>query len=108
MTVTVQPSPVNGTVKAPASKSSMQRALAAGLLYKGKTIIRNPGNSNDDLASIEIIESLGAVVQTGNDTMEIDSDGVEPIVRDINCRESGLAIRMFTPIIALCDKKITI
>ena len=108
MTVTVHPSSIMGTINAPASKSSMQRGLAAGLLYKGKTIIRNPGTSNDDLASIEIIEALGASVEEENDVMEIDSDGVEPLVRDINCRESGLAIRMFTPIIALCDKKITI
>jgi 3-phosphoshikimate 1-carboxyvinyltransferase len=86
----------------------MQRALAAALLHKGKTIIHNPGNSNDDLASIEIIEALGALVETENNNLEIDSEGVEPIIRDINCRESGLAIRMFTPIIALCDKRITI
>ncbi|MBK9531166.1 MAG: 3-phosphoshikimate 1-carboxyvinyltransferase [Chitinophagaceae bacterium] len=108
MTATIQPSVISGTITAPASKSSMQRACAAALLYKGKTILRNPGNSNDDLASIEIIEALGALVEPVFDYLEIVSDGVEPIVRDINCRESGLAIRMFTPIIALSDKKITI
>lgn len=108
MTATIQPSVISGTITAPASKSSMQRACAAALLYRGKTIIRNPGKSNDDLASIEIIEALGAWVEPASDYLEIDSKGVEPIVRDINCRESGLAIRMFTPIIALSNKKITI
>ncbi len=108
MIATIQPSVISGSIVAPASKSSMQRALAAALLYKGKVIINNYGNSNDDLASIEIIEALGALVEIENDYLEIDSHEAEPISRDINCRESGLAIRMFTPIIALSDKKITI
>lgn len=108
MVVTIHPSGISGSLQAPASKSSMQRGLAAALLHKGKTIIHNSGNSNDDLASIEIIEALGALVETGDNKLEIDSNGVKPITRGINCRESGLAIRMFTPIIALCDKKITL
>ena len=108
MKVSIQPSTIRGTLTAVASKSAMQRALAAALLYKGKTIIRNAGYSNDDRASIEIIEALGALVEMEDDKLEIDSTGVEPIARDVNCRESGLAIRMFTPVIALCDKKITI
>ena len=31
-----------------------------------------------------------------------------PIANEINCGESGLSIRMFTPIVALSDKEITI
>jgi len=106
--VKIQPSNISGTINAPTSKSSMQRALAAALLYKGKVIIRNPGYSNDDLAALEIIQALGVLVESENNYLEIDSNGIEPIVRDVNCGESGLAIRMFTPIIALSDRKITI
>ena len=51
---------------------------------------------------------MGALVKRENDVMQIDSTGAEPIARDINCRESGLSIRMFTPIVALSDKQITI
>ena len=63
MKVTIQPSQLKGIIQAPASKSSMQRACAAALLAKGKTIIQNPGHSNDDKAALDIIQQLGAKVE---------------------------------------------
>lgn len=116
MKVTIQPSQLKGNIQAPASKSSMQRACAAALLSKGTTKIYNPGHSNDDLAAIGIIEALGALVEgegsplvkVKKDQLYIKSEGVGPITRDINCGESGLSIRMFTPIVALSEKQITI
>ncbi|MBS1654358.1 MAG: 3-phosphoshikimate 1-carboxyvinyltransferase, partial [Bacteroidetes bacterium] len=66
MKVTIHPSKLNGIIQAPASKSSMQRACAAALLKNGKTVIQNPGHSNDDKAAIEIIKALGAVVEFNN------------------------------------------
>jgi 3-phosphoshikimate 1-carboxyvinyltransferase len=105
---TIKASAVSGIIQAPASKSSMQRACAAALLTKSKTILRNPGHSDDDNAAIEIIEAMGALVEMENEELHIDSNGIDPITRDINCRESGLSIRMFTPILALSDKEITI
>ena len=86
----------------------MQRACAAALLAKGKSIIHHPGHSNDDQAAIEIIKALGALVETEDEIMQIDSTSTEPIARDINCHESGLSIRMFTPIVSLSEKQITI
>jgi 3-phosphoshikimate 1-carboxyvinyltransferase len=60
--VTIQPFSISGNVYASASKSSMQRACAAALLNEGETIINNPGNSNDDLAALDVIQKLGATV----------------------------------------------
>ncbi len=108
MNVIIHPSKLTGFIQANASKSSMQRACAAALVAKGKSFIKNPGNSNDDHAAVEIIEALGAWVEFEDDGMYIESDGVNPVTRDINCHESGLSIRMFTPIIALSEQKITI
>ena len=62
MIVKIQPSVISGTITAAASKSSMQRALAAALLTNGETTILNPGHSNDDKAAIKIITALGADV----------------------------------------------
>jgi 3-phosphoshikimate 1-carboxyvinyltransferase len=59
MTTIVSPSIINGTLAAPASKSSMQRACAAALLHKGTTHIHNAGISNDDKAALDIIQQLG-------------------------------------------------
>ncbi|MEP7257932.1 MAG: 3-phosphoshikimate 1-carboxyvinyltransferase, partial [Flavitalea sp.] len=87
----------------------MQRACAAALLSKGRTVILNPGISNDDLAALDVISKLGAtVVSQGKDSVVIDSDGIHPASPAINCGESGLGIRMFTPLASLSEKQITI
>ena len=38
----------------------------------------------------------------------INNNGIHAIADEINCGESGLSIRMFTPIIALSDRQVTI
>jgi 3-phosphoshikimate 1-carboxyvinyltransferase len=107
--VTIEPSNISGVIMAPASKSSMQRACAAALLSQGTSIIRNPGHSNDDKAALEVIKALGADISIMDDeTLEIKSKGINPESASVNCGESGLGIRMFTPIISLSDKPITI
>ncbi len=109
MIVTIQPSTLKGTITAAASKSSMQRACAAALLKVGQTIIHNPGISNDDKAAVQMIQDLGATVEYKDDVLVVNSKGLNT-TEDItvNCGESGLGIRMFTPIFALSPSKITI
>lgn len=108
MKVTIRPSQLKGSIQAPASKSSMQRACAAALLAKGTTIINNPGHSNDDKAALDIIQKLGAETEVAGAELKVISNGVNPAAREINCGESGLSIRMFTPLAAMSDKEITI
>lgn len=109
MIATIQPSILTGSLYAPASKSSMQRACAAALLTNGITTITNPGKSNDDLAALDVIQKLGAEVnRIDADTIQIVSTGICPVNKEINCGESGLGIRMFTPIAALSAEAITI
>lgn len=108
MKAIVQPSSLNGTIWAAASKSSMQRACAAALVSGGTTLITNPGHSNDDKAALDIIQRLGATIAEKGDQLEVNSQGVRPVSDSINCGESGLSIRMFTPLVALSDQNITI
>jgi 3-phosphoshikimate 1-carboxyvinyltransferase len=110
MQVTISPGAISGTVTANPSKSAMQRAVAAALLSNGTSIIRNPGLSNDCLAALDVAGKLGAVIKRNEDNIEITSKGVFPSAKnkEINCGESGLGIRMFTPIAALSDQAITI
>lgn len=109
MITTITPSSVTGTIQAAASKSSMQRACAAALLSKGTTTIVHPGKSNDDLAALDVIQKLGAKVEfKSNGDIEITSNGVAPVGNEINCGESGLGIRMFSPLAALSEKPLTI
>jgi 3-phosphoshikimate 1-carboxyvinyltransferase len=111
MKVIIKPGVVKGTIHAPASKSAMQRACALALLHEGKTIIANPGRSNDDKAALSIITALGAFVHANKDgSLEVSglTDAGDNIARAIDCGESGLSIRMFAPIAALQDAAITV
>lgn len=109
MTVQIQPSTLHGTINAPAGKSSMQRACAAALVKTGTSVIYNAGRSNDDKAAVDVIQKLGATVTDNADgSITITSNGVQPVNDEINCGESGLGIRMFTPIAALSHQLLTI
>jgi 3-phosphoshikimate 1-carboxyvinyltransferase len=111
--VTVSPSSVSGKLQAPPSKSSMQRACAAALINEGTTIIDNAGSSNDEQAAKKIVEKLGASVDSIRKEVIITSSkhifastypGKHLI---ISCGESGLSLRMFTPLAALFKYEIT-
>lgn len=108
MQVIVSPAVIRGSVTANPSKSAMQRAVAAALMAKGTTIIHNPGLSNDCIAALEVAENLGAMVKREGNDILITGKGVQPFYDEINCGESGLGIRMFTPIAALAEQPITI
>ncbi|RYZ17085.1 MAG: 3-phosphoshikimate 1-carboxyvinyltransferase, partial [Chitinophagaceae bacterium] len=105
MEAIVSPSRVSGVYTPPASKSAMQRACAAALLHYGTTVLYNPGRSEDDAAALRIIGQLGAQVTDQGGRIEIASTGHPQLPQQplIDCGESGLSIRMFTPIAALVD-----
>ena len=106
MIVKIKPSNISGSVQAPASKSSMQRACALALITEGETIIHNPGKSNDDLAALDVIQKLGAIVKQSDNDLLISSKGVNPVSSEVDCGESGLGLRMFAPIAALSSREI--
>jgi len=102
----VEPSFVNGEVKAPPSKSMTQRAIAAALLADGQSLILNPSYCDDSLAAMSIAVSLGARVEPEAGRLKITGSG-ELKEKKLNCGESGLAIRLFSPVAALYDEEIT-
>jgi len=107
MIQTVRPSGIHGEIKAPPSKSVMLRALAAALLSKSTTTIKNPSFCEDAMAGLNVVEKLGGNVVMGNDFVEIQG-GLSPSGDCLNCNESGLCLRMFTPIATLCDQELTL
>ncbi|MEO6490678.1 MAG: 3-phosphoshikimate 1-carboxyvinyltransferase [Ferruginibacter sp.] len=106
MIAIVSPSKVSGIIKTPPSKSAMQRACALALLNNGKTIIQNPGNSDDDLAAINVIRELGATVDKLDNNLVVKSNGSIASTAKLHCGESGLSLRMFASIAALGDSNI--
>ncbi len=108
MTVRVRAFKTKGTVCAPHSKSVTQRAYALALLHVGETLIKGAGESHDDIAAMSIIKKLGAEVSIAENG-SINITGSKKITsRKINAGESGLSLRMFTPIAALSSDAITI
>ncbi len=97
------------TIKAPASKSYLQRAIAIATLFEGETKITNITLSNDANAAIGIAKALGASVEENQDGIIVkgrQSKSTEPVT--IDCGESGLSTRMFSPIAALLSDDVTI
>lgn len=93
-------------IVAPASKSYLQRALAISALVKGQTILTNSTWCNDSIAAKQIIEKLGSVVTEENGELNISSDKLSFNNTIFFAGESGLSIRMFSPILALSHKEI--
>ncbi len=102
----LDPSSLKGSIKAPTSKSMTQRAIAAAILANGQTIIHNPSYCDDSLAAMSIAVGLGARVEPEPDKLTITGSS-ELKETKLNCGESGLAIRMFSPIAALYPVEIT-
>lgn len=98
---------INGEVRAPASKSVMQRAVAASLLAAGRSRINNPSHCLDARASLWAAMALGAETIAGEGFLEI-MGGVEPMEGRIDCGEAGLTLRMFIPIAALTGWEVTL
>ncbi|MEO6187597.1 MAG: 3-phosphoshikimate 1-carboxyvinyltransferase, partial [Ginsengibacter sp.] len=109
----VSPSKIAGSIQAPSSKSSMQRACAIALVYGGVTIITHAGKSNDEKAAQNIISTLGATLDNKLNEIVVTSSShifTSPDKKKhsiISCGESGLSLRMFVPIAALFNYDIT-
>ncbi|NUC72476.1 3-phosphoshikimate 1-carboxyvinyltransferase [Haloterrigena sp. SYSU A558-1] len=105
MNVTITPSSVEGTARAPPSKSYTHRAiLAAG--YADEATVRDALWSADTQATARAVDLFGGdVTRDGNATLEIDGfDGRPDVPADvIDCANSGTTTRLVTAAAALAD-----
>lgn len=108
MTHSCTPSRLAGRLRAPASKSSMQRAVACAALAPGTSVLGNPSDCADARAALGIARALGAGVRETGAGIEIDGGILAKAPpsrpghpRRLSCGESGLCLRMFSPIAAL-------
>lgn len=105
MTETSRPSPVRGSIQAPPSKSVAQRAIAIASMANGKSLIINPGDSDDVLAAIDVCQKLGASVYQDGGLLHV-TGGISPPRVPLICGESGLSIRMFAGIASTFSEEI--
>lgn len=95
----VSKSEISGTLIAPTSKSALQRHIAAAMLADGKSSIKFESISEDAEAVLGVAESLGAKVVMDGKVIEING-GIDNPLQDLYIGESGLGLRMITPILA--------
>ena len=107
MRVRIQASKINGSLTPPSSKSMMQRALAAALLAKGNTELHNPCKCDDVDAATDIIQRMGAKVIKEKDSIRVISQEIKAPGK-VLVGESGLSLRMFSPILALNPEPVEI
>ncbi len=108
MRVKISNSKVSGTVQIPPSKSMSHRAIVLASLAKGTSKISNLIFSDDIIATIEAMNSLGAKIEKqGND---ITVTGIENFNLNkkltLNCNESGSTLRFLIPLASLFDQEV--
>lgn len=105
----VYPSILEGEVKIPPSKSMAHRAIICAALSDGFCKIENIDYSDDIIATIDAMNSLGSKIVKYKDYIEVtgaygNSADIEDI-RVIDCNESGSTLRFLVPISLLFKGK---
>lgn len=70
--------PLSGTVPIAGAKNSALKLMAAALLAKGRSIIRNVPRIQDCVTMVEVLEHLGATADWQDGTLVVDTSYVEP------------------------------
>ncbi len=96
---------VEGTVKAPPSKSYTHRAFIIAAIAKGESIIRDPLYSEDTMASLNTCRAFGSEVQVDEDGGNCTIKGVGGQLKTpgdvLNVKNSGTTLRIMTSVSAL-------
>lgn len=107
--IKITPNKLKGKVNIPPSKSMAHRAIICAALSKGKSVIDNIDLSDDIIATISAVKSMGAEVII--DKRKVTINGIfNSSSKDdftIDCNESGSTLRFFVPITMLLNVKKT-
>lgn len=101
--VKIAPSRLCGNVTAPPSKSISHRALICAALAEGESVISNLAFSQDILATVDVLTSIGAkITQIDESTLKVTGICGKPkSLGVLGCRESGSTLRFMIPICLL-------
>ena len=102
MKAMIRPGTARGTVAAPPSKSMAHRLLICAGLADGASTVEGVDPSEDILATLDCLESLGASVRRENGAVFLR--GCDPRKSGpalLRCRESGSTLRFMIPLCLL-------
>lgn len=107
MRLTINKSIAKGTIIAPPSKSYAHRLLIAAAFSNKESIVNNIELSNDIIATINCLESLGYNLVHKDNQITINKTNKElPNTLEFNCLESGSTLRFMIPIALTTGKKL--
>ncbi len=110
MIAKIEKSTANGSVYAPSSKSMAHRLLICAALTDGESTINKVTFSEDILATLDCLKTMGAKFEITEDTVKIQ--GLKSVFmteeNDFYCRESGSTLRFFVPLLLLSNQKQTL
>ncbi len=107
--IKIIPKKLMGDVKIPPSKSMAHRSIICAALAKGVSEISNIDFSNDIIATIKAMESLGAKFTKSTDKLIVDGSSTFSL-KDIfiDCNESGSTLRFLVPISIVKENKVNV
>ena len=97
MKATIKKGKLVGTVYAPPSKSYAHRLMICSALADGESIVSGISESEDMLATLDCIKSLGVHCKLSDDVLTISGKNNKTSAV-FPCRESGSTMRFFIPI----------
>jgi 3-phosphoshikimate 1-carboxyvinyltransferase len=98
-------------VTAPPSKSYTHRALIAGALGKGRTVVTNPLDAEDTRLTLAALRTLGVQADRETDRITLEGcDGLLPAGHEtsIDLDNSGTSLRLLTSLALLCRHPVTL
>ena len=110
MKVKISPSKISGRIAAPPSKSMAHRLLICAGLSDGESVVKNVSPSEDVLATIDCLASLGVRCELSGGRVRVFGRGTNNIAATsaLPCRESGSTLRFFIPICLLSGGETTL
>jgi 3-phosphoshikimate 1-carboxyvinyltransferase len=96
---------------APPSKSYTHRALIAGALAGGETVLRSPLISDDTRRTLAALRALGVPITGDGDPLRIHGSGGRllsgnPVTLDLG--DSGTSLRLLTSVALLASREVTL
>ena len=105
MRAEILPSRLSGKATAPPSKSEAHRAIICACLADGVSHIDNIEYSDDILATVNCMRSLGAEIETLENSLTVTKPVSARDYAELNCGESGSTLRFLIPLaMNLCGK----
>ncbi len=105
MKVTIYKSEIDGSVRAPSSKSYTIRALMCAAMASGKSRIQFALDSDDTKAAINVLRQVGVRIDQEGDSLLVNGGMFCEAQRDLYCSDSATTLRFMTAIASIIPGK---